>query len=380
MYSPSAFPRAFRKFSLSPLDRSLAAQLQQKIDRKTKPLGALGRLEALALQLGLIQQSLSPRIANPHMLVCAGDHGAARAGVSAYPQEVTWQMVENFLAGGAAINVLAKQAGMKLVVADAGVAHDFGHRVGLVSARVGAGGTANYLEGAAMSEAECAEAMDNGARLAREFAASGCNLVGFGEMGIGNTASASLITHCITGLPLADCVGRGTGLDDAGLERKRALLARALLAWPERPLINRLPLGRGNAGKESPGLRPAGDDALRVLARFGGFEIAMLAGAMLAGAKARMTLLIDGFIVTGALLVAAQLSPAILDYCVYAHCSNETGHRLQLDWLKARPLLDLDLRLGEGTGAALALPLLTAACAIMNEMASFESAGVSGKA
>jgi len=218
--------------------------------------------------------------------------------------------------------------------------------------------------GAAMSEAECATAMNNGAKLAREFAGAGCNVLGFGEMGIGNSAAASLITHCITGLPLADCVGRGTGLDDAGLERKRVLLAQALAAWPERP-----------APRAS-----SGEDALRVLARFGGFEIAMLAGAMLGAAEARMTLLIDGFIVTSALLVAAQVSPAVLDYCVYAHCSHEAGHRLQLEWLRGEPLLDLCLRLGEGTGAALALPLLNAACAFMNEMASFESAGVSEEA
>jgi nicotinate-nucleotide--dimethylbenzimidazole phosphoribosyltransferase len=360
MHSPAEFPR----FVLAPLDRVLTNELQRKIDQKTKPPGALGRLENLALQLGLIQRSLSPHIVNPHVLVCAGDHGAAKAGVSAFPQEVTWQMVENFLAGGAAINVLAQQAGMKLVVADAGVAHDFGARPNLINAKVGAGGTANYLDGAAMSEAECATAMANGAKLAREFAAAGCNVLAFGEMGIGSTASASLITHCITGLPLADCVGRGTGLDDTGLERKRVLLARAHAAWPERPAPH----------------ASSDKDALRVLARFGGFEIAMLAGAMLAAAEARMTLLIDGFIVTSALLVAARVSPAILDYCVYAHCSHEAGHRLQLDWLKGEPLLDLGLRLGEGTGAALALPLLKAACAFMSEMASFESAGVSGKA
>jgi nicotinate-nucleotide--dimethylbenzimidazole phosphoribosyltransferase len=325
--------------------------------------GALGRLEELALQLGLIQRSLSPRITAPHVLVCAGDHGAAKAGVSAFPQEVTWQMVENFLAGGAAINVLSHLAGMQLVVVDAGVAHEFGPRDGLVDMKVGAGGTANYLEGAAMSAAQCAEAMAKGATLARDIAIAGCNVLAFGEMGIGNTASASLLTHCITGLPLVDCVGRGTGLDDAGLERKRALLAQALAAWPECP---------------APG-GVATNDALRILARFGGFEIAMLAGAMLAAAEARMTLLIDGFIVTAALLVAARVSPAVLDYCVYAHCSNEAGHRRQLDWLGGKPLLDLGLRLGEGTGAALALPLLKAACGFMDEMASFESAGVSGK-
>jgi len=378
MRSPQVFPR----FDVPPLDLALSGDLQQKIDRKTKPPGALGRLETLALQLGLIQRSLSPALANPHLLVCAGDHGAAKAGVSAFPQEVTWQMVENFLAGGAAINVFARQAGMELVIVDAGVAHEFGPRDGLVDAKVGAGGTANYLEGAAMSETECATAMNRGARLARDIAAAGCNVLAFGEMGIGNTASASLLTHCITGLPLADCVGRGTGLDDAGLERKRALLAQALSIWPQRPPTSHLPLQEGEAGRRSPhsGEAEAGQGALRALSRFGGFEIAMLAGAMLAAAEARMTLLIDGFIVTGALLVAAQVSPAVLDYCVFAHCSNEAGHRRQLAWLKAQPLLDLGLRLGEGTGAALALPLLNAACAFMNEMASFESAGVSGKA
>jgi nicotinate-nucleotide--dimethylbenzimidazole phosphoribosyltransferase len=360
MHSRQELPR----FSITPLDRALADDLQHKIDRKTKPPGALGRLEELALQLGLVQRSLSPRITAPHVLVCAGDHGAAKAGVSAFPQEVTWQMVENFLAGGAAINVLSHLAGMQLVVADAGVARDFGSRDGLVDMKVGAGGTANYLEGAAMSETQCATAMSNGAKLVRDIAVAGCNVLAFGEMGIGNTASASLITHCITGLPLADCVGRGTGLDDAGLERKRALLALALAAWPDRP---------------TPG-NVVANDALRVLSRFGGFEIAMLAGAMLAAAEARMTLLIDGFIVTAALLVAARVAPAILDYCVYAHCSDEAGHRLQLDWLGGRPLLDLGLRLGEGTGAALALPLLKAACGFMGEMASFESAGVSERA
>jgi nicotinate-nucleotide--dimethylbenzimidazole phosphoribosyltransferase len=359
MHSLAAWPR----FAVAALDRSLAAELQKRIDGKTKPPGSLGRLEALALQLGLIQRRLDPAVNHPHVLVCAGDHGAAKAGVSAYPQDVTWQMVENFLAGGAAINALAGQAGMQLVVADAGVAHDFGAREGLRNLKVGAGGTANYLEGAAMSEADCALAMTRGTQLARDIAASGCNVLAFGEMGIGNTASASLLTHCITGLPLAQCVGRGTGLDDAGLARKQALLAQALAIWPERPA----------AGATS------ADDAVRLLARFGGFEIAMLAGAMLAAAEARMTLLIDGFIVTSALLVAMRIAPEILDYCVYAHCSNEAGHRLQLEWLGGAPLLDLGLRLGEGTGAALALPLLRAACVFLDEMASFESAGVSDK-
>ncbi len=354
---------------IQPLDRAIEADLRRKIDRKTKPPGSLGRLEELALQLGLIQGSDSPRIVAPHILVCAGDHGAAKAGVSAYPQDVTWQMVENFLAGGAAINALARQAGVELVVADAGVAHDFyvGRPVAetLIDAKVSAsGGTANYLDGPAMSAGQCAQAMANGARVAGELAARGCNAIGFGEMGIGNTASASLITHCLTGAALVDVVGRGTGLDDAGLARKLALLEEAL----SRP--------------EQSDLSPTATDdelVLAILARYGGFEIAMLAGAMLKAAEKRMTLVIDGFIVTAALLVANRLAPAILDYCVFAHRSGEPGHAVQLDHLGAQPLLDLGLRLGEGTGAALAFPLLGAACAFINEMASFESAGVSDK-
>ena len=332
---------------------ALAAELQAKIDNKTKPLGALGQLESLALQLGLIQQTLSPQLRNPRILVCAGDHGAAKAGLSAFPQDVTWQMVQNFLAGGAAINVLARQAGMQLVVADAGVNHDFDVCNGLLDAKV-AYGTASYLDGAAMTAEQRDTAMRHGANAIEAAHANGCNVIGFGEMGIGNTSSASLITHCLTGAALADCVGRGTGLDDAGLARKQALLQQALAAWPERS-----------------------DDPLAVLARFGGFEIAMLAGAMLAGAERRMVLLIDGFIVTAALLVACRIQPAVRDCCVFAHCSDEAGHALQLRHLQARPLLQLGLRLGEGTGAALAYPLLKGACAFLGEMASFDSAGVS---
>ena len=343
------------QFQIHAVDRTLASALQHKIDQKTKPLGALGRLEQLALQLGLIQGSLAPRLHRPHILVCAGDHGAAKAGVSAYPQEVTWQMVENFLAGGAAINVLARQAGISLVVADAGVNHAFGARDGLLDAKV-APGTASYLDGAAMSAQQCATALQRGAALARDLAASGCNVLGLGEMGIGNTAAASLLTHCVTGLPLNTCVGRGTGLDDAGLARKRELLARALARWEDRD-----------------------EHPLRILARFGGFEIAMLTGAMLAAAEARMIVLIDGFIVTSALLIAHRMYPPVRDYCVFAHRSEEAGHRGQLEVLKAEPLLDLGLRLGEGTGAALAYPLLKAACAFLDEMASFESAGVSNR-
>lgn len=364
--------------AIPPLDRSLETELRRKIDNKTKPPGSLGRLEDLALQIGLVRGSLTPTLHQPHIVVFAGDHGAAKAGISAFPQEVTWQMVENFLAGGAAINVFARANGIALTVVDAGVAHDFGVRPNLVDAKqavgavsvqanvsaanvmpepkVGAGGTASYLDGAALSAEQCAAAMTRGAEIVARLAQDGCEVIGFGEMGIGNTASAALLTHCLTDAPLAACVGRGTGLDDAGLARKQVLLEQALAAWPE----------------------PSADP-LAVLARFGGFEIAMMAGAMLAAAQARLLVLVDGFICGAAALVAARLQPAFLDYAVFCHASAEAGHRTQLAALGVSPLMSLDLRLGEGTGAALAWPLVRAACAFLNEMASFESAGVAEK-
>ncbi|MDY0014161.1 MAG: nicotinate-nucleotide--dimethylbenzimidazole phosphoribosyltransferase [Rhodocyclaceae bacterium] len=341
-------------YAIAAPNTALAPALQARIDGKTKPQGALGRLETLAHQIGLIQQSLEPSLNQPHMLVFAGDHGAARAGISAFPQDVTWQMVENFLAGGAAINVFARQMAMSLTVVDAGVAHDFGKRAGLVDAKI-APGTASFLEAPAMTAAQRDAALARGRMLAHNLADNGCNVVGFGEMGIGNTAAAALLTHCLTGAELAAVVGRGTGLSDAGLARKGALLAQAV--------------ARG--GRQT--------DPLAALAEYGGFEIAMMAGAMLGAAERKMVLLIDGFIVTAALVAAHALAPAILPYCVFTHRSQEPGHALQHAHLGAEPLMALDLRLGEGTGAALAWPLVQAAVGFLNEMASFESAGVSGK-
>ena len=345
-------------FKITAPDRGIEISLKNRVDRKTKPLGALGLLERTAIKIGLIQQRMDPEFGQPHLLVFAGDHGAAKAGVSAYPQDVTWQMVENFLAGGAAINVFARQNDLHLAIIDAGVAHDFGKRAGLINAKV-APGTANYIEESAMTAEQCVAAIERGVEICRNLSANGCNLVGFGEMGIGNTAAASLITHCLTGTPLAECIGRGTGLDDAGLARKQVLLETALKRY------------RAAGGSNDP---------LAVLAEFGGFEIAMMVGAMLGAAEQKMTLLIDGFIVGSAALTASRLAPGLSDYCVFCHRSAEPGHSAQLQALEAEPLLDLGLRLGEGTGAALAYPLVLASVNFLNEMASFESAGVSDKA
>lgn len=341
------------EFHIPMPDAGLDQALQQAIDNKTKPLGALGRLEALALRLGRIQGTLQPELKRSVVLVFAGDHGVAEAGVSPFPQAVTQQMVRNFLAGGAGINVFAKQNGMQVRVIDAGVNHAFEPLPGLIDAKI-AMGTKNFIERPAMTAEQSERALTLGAELAAQEIEAGSNVLAFGEMGIGNTSAAAALMCVLCNLSPAQCVGRGTGLDDAGLQRKTSLIEQAL----ERHALD-------------------GSDALTALATFGGFEIAMMTGAMLAAAERRAVLLIDGFIASAALLVAARIAPAVLEYCVFAHCSGEAGHRLLLRQLDAEPLLDLGLRLGEGTGAALAYPLLQAAVNFLNEMASFESAGVS---
>ena len=351
--SSAAFDRHVEPRDL-PDDAELRAALRRKIDGKTKPPGSLGRLEALALQLGAIQRSDAPTIERPALIVFAGDHGIARAGVSPYPQAVTAQMVANFAAGGAAINVFSRAAGWALEVVNAGVATPLPRSDGVLDRAI-APGTKNFAEEPAMTRAQALQALAAGAERARAQAALGSNVIGCGEMGIGNTSSAACLMSRLLDLPLDVCVGRGTGLDDAGLMRKRAVLAAALARH-----------------------QPT-DDPLDVLATFGGFEIAMIAGAYVAAAQARMTIVVDGFIATAALLVAAALAPAVCDYCVFAHVSDEAGHRRMLAHFDARPLLALDLRLGEGTGAALTLPLLRAATAFVAEMASFDTAGVSGR-
>ncbi|EJN07415.1 nicotinate-nucleotide--dimethylbenzimidazole phosphoribosyltransferase [Herbaspirillum sp. YR522] len=330
-------------------DDALAARLDQLIDHKTKPRGSLGVLERLARQIGLVQGSDRPSVRQAAIVVCAGDHGVTAEGVSAYPQSVTWQMVENFLAGGAAINVFARQHDCALTIVDAGVNHDFGPRAGLLDRKL-APGTRNFCQQPAMSRAQCELAMQHGMDLVDTFEG---NVLGFGEMGIGNTTAAAALMAMFTGIAVGECVGAGTGLDAQGIEHKRQVIERALQ------------------------LHRHASDPVDRLAAVGGFEIAFIAGAMLRAAQRRHVLLIDGFIVTSALLVASALQPALLDYCVFSHCSDEAGHRRMLDHLGARALMQLDLRLGEGTGSALALPLLRSATAFLAEMATFSSASVS---
>lgn len=330
----------------------LAAALRHKISRKTVPEGALGRMAALAERLGLILGTAEPHLSAPQLLVCAADHGIAARGVSAYPSDVTWQMVGNFLAGGALVSVLARQHGIAQTVVDCGVRHDFAPAPGLVIRKI-APGTQDSSQGPAMSAAQCAQALANGIELVKTLPG---NALLLGEMGIGNTSAASLLVARLGGIDVAEVTGAGTGLDAAGIARKTAVLRQALAA---------------NAGATEP---------LDALAALGGFEIAILTGAVLQAASERRVIVVDGFIASSAVLVASRIAPAVLQRCVFAHRSDERGHARLLGLLGAEPLLALGLRVGEGSGAVLAWPLLESSCRILNEMASFESAGVSDKA
>ena len=335
------------------LDTGLEEALRQKINTKTKPLGSLGALESLALQIGLIQNTLTPELKAPHIIVFAGDHGIAGEGVSAFPKEVTYQMVLNFLSGGAAINVFCKQHGIGLSIVDAGVDGDLEPSPGLLDRKI-ARGTQNILTGPAMTGEQCQQALQVGEQLVGDLQNQHTNIVGFGEMGIGNTSSASLLMSVFCDLPIEECVGTGTGLSEEQLHHKRKILQQALSTHK---VENQGPLS--------------------VLATFGGFEIAMMTGAMLAAARRKMIVLVDGFIATSAFLAAFKMDPTVLSYAVFSHESAEQGHKKMLRYLEARGLLQLDLRLGEGSGCAVAYPIVQSAVEFLNNMASFASAGVS---
>jgi len=343
-----------KEFNINPTDKSLKITLQQKINLKTKPLGALGKLEGLALQIGLVQASLKPVLNLPAVVVFAGDHGIALDGVTPYPQEVTYQMVMNFLSGGAGINVFARQNGMGVKVVDAGVNYDFGDLENLLRLKVN-NGTRSFLKDEAMTLDELRDCMEKGSAVVNDLWSAGCNCIAFGEMGIGNTSSASMLMHYFTGINLTDCIGRGTGLDDQGLSNKTGILREAAKYHGEIT------------------------DWTGIMKTFSGYEIAMMTGAMLQGAENKMIILLDGFIASTAYLGAYKLYPAIADYVVACHLSDEKGHRLLMEYLQLSPLLNLGMRLGEGTGAAIAYPIVKAAVNFLNEMASFESAGVSNK-
>lgn len=344
------------KFNIEKPDLSIKKELKRKTDGKTKPVDSLGQLEEIALQVGTIQQKLDPELKKPTILVFASDHGIASEGVSPFPQEVTRQMVMNFINEGAAINVFAKQNDISIQVIDAGVKGNFDRALHhkIIDQKI-AEGTKSFMEGAAMTHSQCEEAIQKGADMVRECAGNGCNIIGFGEMGIGNTSSSAMLMHLITGEPLETCVGKGTGLNEAGLSKKRRILSESLKHYQH---------------DGSP---------IELLSHFGGFELAMIVGAFLQAASEKLTVMMDGFNVTAALLVAHHIEPNVLDYCIFAHQSGEKGHQKMLEFLNASPLLNIGMRLGEGSGAAVAYPLIKAAVNFLNQMASFDEAGVSNK-
>lgn len=332
----------------------LASRVQREIDTKTKPPGSLGKIEALALQMAVAQETENPAADPARLFLFAGDHGLVEEGVSAWPSEVTTQMVLNFLAGGAAANVFARTNNVGITVVDAGIIGDLPDHDDLIRANIRKG-TRNCLQEDALTSLEVRNALEFAGEMVRKSVENGTRVVALGEMGIGNTSSAALITHAIEGISLETLAGPGAGLDNDGVSRKLDILKRAASRRP---------------GKLS---------SQEALAAFGGLEIAMMAGALMGAAQNRAIVLVDGFIATSAALAALRMQPELESNVVFAHRSQEPGHRAMLDALKARPLLDLNMRLGEGSGALLALPLLRNACAMLNEMATFESAGVSNK-
>lgn len=344
-----------REVQIQELDEALMRKAQIRLDQLTKPLGSLGRLEALAKQLVGMTGTMRPTVAEKVIITMAADHGVVEEGVSAYPQAVTKEMVANFLRGGAGINVLGRHVGARIVVVDMGVAADLALHPGLVVRKIGYG-TKDLARGPAMSQDEADRAVHTGLEIVADEIAHGMEIVGTGDMGIGNTTSSSAIAAAITGKSPALVTGHGTGIGQAMYQKKIGVIERALE-------VN----------------RPNPADPMDLLAKLGGFEIAGLVGVILGAAGARRPVVIDGFISGAAALIAAAMEPKVKSYLIASHRSQEPGHRLVLEHLGLEPLLDLGLRLGEGTGAALAMSIVEAACRIFNEMATFEQAGVSGK-
>lgn len=338
---------------ITPVSAELLQQAQSRLDNKTKPLGSLGKLEQFAARMAAISKTADPETDKKIIFVFAGDHGVTEEGVSAFPKEVTAQMVYNFLSGGAGVNVLARHAGAEVAVVDVGVDHDFQGCTGLIHKKV-AGGTANFAKGPAMTMEEMLAALRVGIELADECRAKGISMVGTGEMGIGNTTPSSAIIAAFSGLPVRELTHRGTGINDSALENKIRVIEKGLVRN-----------------------KPDQGNPLDVLAKLGGFEIAAIAGLVLGCAANSIPVVIDGFISTAGALIASELHPHVRDYIFAAHKSVETGHQFMLDRIGVKPVLDLDLRLGEGTGAALAMTLIEAGVKILREMATFEQAGVS---
>ena len=340
-----------KSFNITSPAKAIVSHLIEKIDNLTKPKGSLGRLEELAVQIGTIQQTLSPSLTHPFHIIFGGDHGITAEGISYSPPEVTPQMVFNFMEGGAGVNFLARQHNIEMKIVDAGINYDFSDMEQLIDFKVRKG-TRNYLHEPAISKDEFDLCIERGAQIVQECHKEGCNVISFGEMGIGNTSSSSLWMSCLTGIPLDQCVGAGSGFDSEGVKRKYTILKQALDNYQ----------GDGSV--------------IDILCHFGGYEMLMSVGGMLQAAELKMVILIDGFIMTNCILAASKLYPEVQEYCIYGHQGDEAGHKLVLDYLHAKPLLNFGMRLGEGTGALCAYPLIDSSVRMINEMNTFNKAKV----
>ena len=340
-----------KTFHISRPNEAIRPALIDKINNLTKPKGSLGTLESLALQIGLIQQTLTPTLQHPQNIILAADHGIVEEGVSLSPKEITWQQISNFLHGGAGVNFLCRQHGFTLKIVDAGVDYDLPYEKGIINMKVRKG-TRSYLHEAAMTEEEMELCLERGAEVVRRCHEEGSNILSFGEMGIGNTSSSSMWMTCFTDIPLKECVGAGSGLDNAGIRHKYEILKQALDNY------------RGDGSPRD------------IIRHFGGLEMVMAIGAMLQAAELKMIILVDGFIMTNCILAAGKLHPEVLDYAIIGHCGDESGHKLLLEKLNANPLLHLGLRLGEGTGAICAYPIVVSAVRMINEMDNFAHAAI----
>ena len=343
-----------KHFDIQSVDNSLQPAIQAKIDNLNKPKGSLGRLEELAMQICLIQQTLEPSLAHPCHLLLGGDHGIEREGVSVSPREVTWQQMINFTHGGGGVNMFCRQHGFRLRIVDVGVDYDLSNIEGIIHRKI-ARGTRNFLYEPAMSEKEFDQAIQIGCDLVDDCIAEGCRILSIGEMGIANTSPSSIWMHLFTGIPLADCIGAGAGLDTPGIRHKYEVLSNALANY------------QANTHHPTP---------ITHIRHFGGYEMIAAIGAMLKAAEKHLVILVDGFIMTACALAAIQLYPAAKDYMIFTHCGDESGHKRMLDAMGANALLNLGLRLGEGTGALCAFPIVDSAVRMMNEMNNFDNARI----
>ncbi len=350
-----------REYNIKAVDRSMEAAIREKINNLNKPKGSLGLLEDLALQICLVQQTLEPRLLYPCHLLLGGDHGIEREGVSVSPREVTWQQMVNFTHGGGGVNMFCRQHGFNLQIIDVGVDHDLSDVAGIIDKKI-ARGTRNFLYEAAMSEEELERSLSIGAELVDDCIARGCNILCIGEMGIANTSPSSIWMSEMGGLPLDECIGAGAGLDDTGIRRKREVLRRAV--------------ERYHAELSMAAINDKRERLWFCVRQFGGFEMTTAIGAMLHAAERGILVMVDGFIMTASMLAASRLYPAVLDYAIFGHCGDEGGHAKMLALMNAQPLLRLGLRLGEGTGALCAYPIIESSVRMMNEMNNFNHAHI----